>query len=62
MLAANMPRLKARKRLDEIEANPERIGAMHPDELYDIVMTATGSEELASSYRVAAIKAKWKPR
>ncbi len=55
MLAANMPRLKAQKRLDEGD-----LSTMHPDDLYDLVMTATGNENLANDYRANAIKATWK--
>lgn len=59
MLEAQMPRLKALKTLEEVDAG--RL-TLHPDELYDVVMEATGSEKLANAYRVQAVRSKWKPR
>lgn len=59
VLAANMPRLKALKRLEEVDA-----GALllHPDYLFDLVMAAGLGEKVANAYRVGRIKADWKSR
>lgn len=59
MLAASMPRLKAMKQLEEVDAGRLKL---HPDSLFDLVMEATGSEKLANAYRVAAVKSTWKQR
>ena len=55
-----MPRLKALKKLEEVDGglHPN----IHPDTLYDLVMEATGSEQLANAYRVSRIKSDWKSR
>src|SRR5438132_1699688 len=51
------------KTREEIEAGKINIADMHCDAVYDLVMLATGSESLANSYRVSAIKRQtWKPR
>lgn len=54
-----MPRLKAQKLLDEVDQGKVTLDA---DSLYDTVLAATGNENLANDYRVARIKADWKPR
>lgn len=51
-LEANLPRLKAQRRMET-----EDLSKLHHDDLYDLVMLATGSEALANAYRVSAIKA-----
>lgn len=50
-----MPRLKARRRMQA-----EDLSKLHPDEAYELVLDATGSEQLANMYRVNALKATWK--
>lgn len=62
VLDANMDRIKAVRWFEEIRKDPEKGNSLHPDTLFDLVMEATGSERLANAYRVAAIRAKWKPR
>lgn len=57
-----MPRLKAAKRLEEIEMDDAKLAAFDPDQLFDLVMEATGNEDLASSYRVANIRLNQRPR
>jgi hypothetical protein len=52
-----MGRLKAQQRLES-----DDLSGLHHDDLFDLVMEATGSEALANSYRVSAIKSKWKAR
>lgn len=53
-----MPRLKAAKRLES-----DDLSGMHHDDLFELVLLATGNESLANAYRVSAIKAAtWKQR
>ena len=59
LLEINMPRLKAEKKLEQVDAGTL---TLHHDDLYDVVMLATGNEELANAYRVQAIKSTWKQR
>jgi hypothetical protein len=59
MLEANMPRLKAQRTKDDYDTG--KIKWLHPDVIFDVVMEATGSEELAKTYRVARIKADTPP-
>jgi hypothetical protein len=58
VLEACLPRIRAQRKLDEYKAG--RRPHMHPDDLYDCVLEATGSEKLANAYRVARIRADWK--
>ncbi len=63
ILEANLERVKAQKVMEEIETGKVDFAAMNCDRLFETVLLATGSEALANSYRVSAIKAQtWKPR
>ena len=60
LLEINMPRLKAIRTLDEVDAG--RL-TLHHEALYDLVIATGGSKELAGIYRANAIKAAtWKSR
>ncbi len=59
VLAANMPRIKAEAKLQEAD---EGKVTLHADELYDLCIEAGKGKAAANSYRVAAIRANWKPR
>lgn len=48
MLEANLPRVQARRLLDEVDAGKLELGPQH---LYRVALTATGSEEVANVYR-----------
>ena len=56
-MQALVPRVKARRRLDDALAG--RID-LTPDGWFDAAMAATGSQDLAEAYMHAAIKRSWK--
>jgi aromatic ring-opening dioxygenase catalytic subunit (LigB family) len=51
-----MPRIKARRVLDDIESTRIDFMRFHPDALYDVAFEATGNEEVANAWRVQRIK------
>lgn len=59
---ANLERLKAERVLEEIETGKISIADMDHEAIYDMVLEATDSKQAANSYRVAAIKAKQRPK
>lgn len=61
ILEANAARIQAQKTVDEIEVGKVDFTKIQYDALYELVLLASGSEELANSYRVASIKSQtWK--
>lgn len=55
LLAAHLDRVKAQRTLDDVHAGRARL---HHDTLYDVVLAATGNQDLAETYRNEALKAR----
>lgn len=61
LLEVNKDRIVALRRLEEIESDYDKMMSIHPDSLFELVIESGGSLAMANAYRVARIKAEWKP-